>query len=295
VHLLLHRPFGGAAYHAGSTPMRSLDVQLSPEWEVFRAVVIDAAGRRAWSNPLVLRAHESQQGFLTSMRASWRTPYPACVKVAAGQWKSLDLSGVANRGLRGKDAWIGDGSELTHLRPGAHRIHGVPFRILDQSRNRGKAAIALKSRILAASGGKPLPREVRIPVKCCCRAVYLLHGAGYVVEHAAIAEYAFVYQDGTVETRPVLGFGRPVAGRAGQARQQKQSVVQDWYPAFMQFDNELAHKVIVAERSALQDYRVLYTMQWLNPHPGKALKEIRVRSAPGASAAFMVLAATMRV
>ncbi|MBI5726030.1 MAG: CehA/McbA family metallohydrolase [Planctomycetes bacterium] len=295
VYLILHKPFGGSAHHARGGPIRSLDVQLSPDWQVFRAVVIDSAGRRAWTNPLIFSGKGSLGEFLAGMKASWRTPYRVCASVPARQWEMLDMAPLANRPLHGKDAWIGDGSQLTQIGPGVRRIHGVPFRILDQRRNNGRAAIAVRSRILRTSGGKPLPGSVRIPVNRLCRGIYILHGAGYVAQPGKIAEYAFVYADRSVATKAVWAYGRPGASRREEIKARKNSVVQDWWPAYPQFDNENARRVIVADRKRPLDYRVLYTMQWLNPHPDKVLKEIRMRSVPAASSALLLLAATARI
>jgi len=295
VYLILHQPFGGAAYHGRKGLIRSLDVPLPADWQVFRAVVVDSLGRRAWTNPLVCNTKETLRQFLLSMDASRREPYRGCDNVPVRQWDMLDLGAVANRPLHGKDAWIGDGSELTQIRPGQQRIHGVPFGILDQKRNNGKAALALWSPRLRLSNGKPLPRVVRIPVRRQCREIYFLHGAGFVAEHKKIAEYVFVYDDGTVEVKAIRGYGMPPTGRSAQAKVRKDSSVQDWWPHnHPQFDNECARKVMVADRKRPLDYRVLYTLQWRNPHPAKLLKEIRVQSVPDTSAVLLLLAVTVR-
>jgi hypothetical protein len=298
VYFVVHQPFGGAAYRADGKPIREVEMGLPPDWTCFRAVVVDAAGRRAWTNPVFFgdaQCAEVRRKFLASMEASWKTPYRSAARASARDWQPLDLGSHVNRPLVGKDAWIADGFELNHLPAGAHTIQGVPFRIVDPAAAGGNAAIVLKSLKMQVSGGKPVPEAVTLPVNRTCRAVYFLHGAGFVSDHEKVAAYEFVYADGTVAAADVLALGAPVNNRRTMAQRERRSAIQDWWPTHPQFAGVHARKVLVAPRDNPALHRVLYTLEWINPHPQTILKEIRLRSVPTSSPVVLVLAVTVRV
>ena len=231
--------------------------------------------------------------FLVSMAANWTRSYRAAAKVPASAWTMLALKPFANRALVGRDAWICSGHQLKQLGAGVHRIHGVPFRVIEQERNAGRVAIMLKPPMMPVNGGRPAPDSVAIPVNRACRAVYVLHGAGFAAKREKAAEYRFVYEDGAVATREIWTLGSFVKDRRKMAKLRQTSAIQDWWPTAVHFENAHARRVIVAQRGHAPEHRVLYTLEWLNPHPKKRLTEIQLQSMPGVSAVLLVVSITV--
>ncbi len=279
-----------------------------------RAEAIGPSGGRACTNPFglkrggavvarpaaaVLRAkwetvrRQMLEQWRASQLANWRRPYPLAEGIAAGDWRIVDLSAQVNRALTGPDAWIAKQHELTQLPPGLHRIHGVPFRVLHPSARAPHAVMALRSRSLPASGGRPLPEEVTVPVAGHVRALYVLHGAGFVSRHGKAGEYGFVYEDGTRAGMDIVGLGKPP--EAGRARRSliRSAGIQDWWPDCVQFENAVARQVPVGAGDRLGDERYLYSLELKNPHPGKRVKAIYFRSCPERDATLLILSATV--
>lgn len=285
--------------HGGCNDMRRLSRQFPQGWKMLRAVVVDAEGRRAWTNPIVLdgkRMELMRQAFVARIRDNWNEPYRSLPKTGAAlAWRMLDLRPAANRALYGQDGGIGPGLSLHQMAAGTHRIHGVPFEVLDQNRCAGFSAVALKSEKLRQSAGKPLPESITVRVGEKCRAAYFLHGAGFIGEHEAVAEYVFVYEDGTSCAHQVIALGTPIEDRRKMAGRVKVSAVQDWWPAIQQFENEHARNVIVASKNDPEDHRFIYCLECLNPRPQKVLREIVLRSLPGVASSVVILAVTLRL
>jgi hypothetical protein len=60
-----------------------------------------------------------------------------------------------------------------------------------------------------------------------------------------------------------------------------------------QFDNENARNVmIVNPQDPLKTVRYVYTLQWVNPHPTKVIKELRLTSNPNEETSLMVFGIT---
>ena len=112
-------------------------------------------------------------------------PFALAATAPAGAWEPVNLAAVANRPLRGDDAFIG--MPLIQVRPGPMTAAGVPFQILDGEDNNDMGCVALRSARIYATRGKPLPSAVEVPVSGTARAVYFLHGAGWVTTHNAFA------------------------------------------------------------------------------------------------------------
>lgn len=297
VYVIAHNAGLGAAYHAGRKPLRAFSLWVPPEWTCFRVVVVDAAGRRAWTNPFVLGEADRElvrRRFEVEQQRNWQEAYPAVARSGTAAWQPLDLTPVFNRPLCGRNAWIGMGMQLDQLPGGLHTIHGVPFRTAAPLPPDVNAAVAMRSERLRDAAGRPLPRCVRIAVHRTCRAVYFLHGAGFVSEHAPLAAYRFVYADGSERRVVVWGLGKDTGDGRRRATRERRAGVQDWWPTYRQFENQQARKVIVAKAGEPTDCRYLYTLEWRNPQPGKVLREIRLEAGPKCSAALLVLAITLQ-
>ncbi len=200
----------------------------------------------------------------------------------------LDLRPLANRAVTRNNSWLGH-LPLLHLPTGRLPIHGVPFEIIDERANQGHAALVLRSQRQLAHSAHPLPYNAVIPVGRQVRAVYFLHGCGYVGEPSPFAWYDFVLEDGRPISVPLVarGLGRP---RPKGARPN----IQDWWNGFPQFESEgVKSYVVTANGDPFEYERYLYTMEWENPRPQIPLREIRISTNPTQSTTLGVLAITL--
>jgi hypothetical protein len=230
---------------------------------------------------------------LSEVRENWRTPYPLAGQVR--KWTQLDLSSQANHAMdEAKNAWMGAGG-LGFPAVGQVGVHGVPFRIIRRSDNKGKDIVALASTRLDKLVGQPLPAEVTVPVGTTARAIYFLHGAVHAMGGEA-AQYHIIYEDGGEELVSLVSLGFVNRLDAAQlAGRQAQANIQDW-SAPLQLEKDDARKVMLTSRDDPMDdaaVHYLYTLQWLNPHPGKAIREVGMRTDPTREVCVMVLAITV--
>ncbi len=221
-------------------------------------------------------------------------PHTRAKAINAEQWQPLDLSGVANRGLRsGESPWLGD--PLLFLDPGRHEFHGVPFEVLDDAANGNRGVVALRSlKIITGADGEELPETVRVPVNERVEAVYILHGAGWISRFEEIAVYRFVYEDGSVEEMPVVPLGEPYLPGDKEQRLAVANI-QDWWSGFPHFDAPGVRQLPVVDWDNPNAYtRYLYSVEWVNPHPDKKLARIELASAqPNVDESLFVLGITV--
>ncbi|HAU37939.1 MAG TPA: hypothetical protein DCX07_09520, partial [Phycisphaerales bacterium] len=232
---------------------------------------------------------------LHESKTNWETPYALAKGHPDSGWHVLDLAAAANRGVsaKGQFSWIGV-MPLEHFEAGEKRIHGVPFRILDEDMNNGAAAIALRSAKLDKQrDGTPYPDMVEIGLRKKAKAIYVLHASAYADTHEKIGRYEFVYKDGTTAGVDVVPFGKASIHLDVNNTLARESNIQDWYPSNPQFENENAKKVIVLDpKNPLKHVRYLYTLQWVNPHPDKEIAVIRLMSEPDKHVMLLVLGVT---
>jgi parallel beta-helix repeat protein len=231
-------------------------------------------------------------------KRTWLNAYPLAREAAPGDWNVLDLASVANRPIVGEDAWIG--IPLEHVEAGRIMIHGVPFEVIDGALNGDMVGVGLRCERFTATRGKPLPREVEVLLGSRAKAVYFLHACGWAPKHEKVAGYEFVYADGTRRVVDIIPYGKadlsavPGTAQAGADRAGRlvaESTIQDWWPDFPQFDNENARRALVSDETG-EYRRFLYTLQWVNPEPEKAVERIRLASEPGKEAFVLVLGIT---
>ena len=223
---------------------------------------------------------------------NWSDAYAATEGTKEDEWRMLDLAEVANRPLRGEGGgWIG--IPLDHFDPGEKRIHGVPFRVIDESGNDGAAAVALRSSKFAESGGKPYLAEVVIHLGARVKAIYVLHGCAWARTRTRCARYEFAYEDGTSTGVDIVPYGAPGEAPMPAHLRARSPNIQDWWPTFQQFEDADARKVIIADPEDPLGYqRYLYSLQWTNPHPEKVLDSIVLKSEPQKPTTVLVLAVT---
>jgi hypothetical protein len=231
---------------------------------------------------------------LEDVQKNWTTPYPLAAQAQTQQWVEVDLRSSANRPLVGQDGWIGE-HPLENLTSGEKKIHSVPFRIIDADGNNGFAAIALRSVKVYQTRGQAVPTEVVIPVGKKAAALYFLHGCAYG-SHKKACEYQMVYEDGSKETIEILPLGAGSEHADVLKQLQQDSNIQDWWPTMPQFDNENARNVVIVNpQDPLKTVRYIYTLQWVNPHPTKTIKELRLISNPKEETSLMVFGITVLV
>jgi len=223
----------------------------------------------------VTPAEYRKKMFEIDITKNWQTPYPYLEKLKEKKFEIVNLQGYMNRPLKGEDAFIGAGS--MGILPGRHEIHGVPFEIADQNRNNGSSCIILKSEKF-----KDYPAKIEIPLDMKAKAVYFLHGCGWIPSIGKTGEYRFIYSDETENKVDIIA-DDPIP------QLDTKSNICDWWPAYQQIEKENAKKVIVVGEEGT---RYLYTLQWLNPEPEKKIKKIILESNLSTTGTMGILAVT---
>lgn len=207
---------------------------------------------------------------------------------AASEFTQLDMSGVANRSLTRQNGWLGQ-FPLLHFPSGRQTVHGVPFEVLNEKANDGKSALVLRSQRLSSQvAGTPV--QMSIPVGARVRAVYFLHGCGFVGTPAPFAWYDFVMKGRRTVSLPLVARG------LGQVDEKGGPVpnIQDWWNDFPQIEGPGVLPMVVTEDGDPFLYeRYLYTLEWQAPEAGVFLEEIRISSNPAQPTTLGVLAVTL--
>jgi DNA-binding LacI/PurR family transcriptional regulator len=237
-------------------------------------------------------SHSSQRLELARPHPSetWGNVYPFLKKGGSDHWLQLDLSRLANHSMTRQHGWMGE-DPLEHFPPGLRSIHGVPFQVLDEKRNSGRAVISFRSPHSHSAGQKRLPITVRIKVSSPVKALYFLHGCGYA-RPVPFAEYIMHFSNG--------GASRVVLLPIGKARQAAfdrpdglQPNLQDWWAGREQENFPHAHYVTVFDPTDLAAYeRTLYSLEWINPRPQDEVSSIEICVDPIAGPTLAVIAIT---
>ena len=246
---------------------------------------------------------------------SWSKRYAYLKKNRTYTWRQLDLSKLANHSMTRKHGWLG-GGPLLHFSPGLRSIHGVPFQVIEENRNSGRAVVTFRSPHTHSSEGNELPVRVELPVGGHVKALYFLHGCGWALP-VAFAEYivhfasrktgeslpagaashpvssspVFLLNSGKVARIPLIPIGPP-SQRAFQRLKLKPNL-QDWWPAREQCDFPHAKYVTIFNPADPQEYeRYLYTLEWINPRPKDEISHVEVRVDPKAGPTLALIAVT---
>jgi AraC-like DNA-binding protein len=201
----------------------------------------------------------------------------------ARPWRQLDLAHALNtRFAEGSRPWFGQ--PLHHARAGLKRIHGVPFAV-------AKGCALLRSaRLPADADGRPLPESLALATPKHVVRAYFLHACGWGSRSGAFAAYRWLWADGGVTKIPLhtLGIAHPEEPEGREAN------IQDWYFAYDHVTRPQARPYDLKPRSdptATSQY--LYTLEWINPEPARALAALEVVSLPGCDATLALLAVTV--
>ncbi|HEY8966402.1 MAG TPA: substrate-binding domain-containing protein [Candidatus Methylacidiphilales bacterium] len=222
-------------------------------------------------------------------------PYPLAAKVAASRFVPLDLASHANRPLHFRRGWLGD-LPLRHLDPGTRLIHGVPFRILGGPRRTDCGAVVFHSAINSKGSARRLPVRLSLPVSGKAAAVYFLHGCGYARFLHPFATYSFFSGKKKVAAVPLVPLGPlPASAKADEAALRRANL-QDWWPDLPQMDFPTARRVPLLQGEPGDDARrhvYLYTLEWVNPSPAKAIDRIEIEVDPAQSTTLGLLAVSL--
>lgn len=246
---------------------------------------------------------------------SWNKTYAYLKKTRTHTWRQIDLSEIVNHSMNRKHGWLGSGP-LLHFSPGLRSIHGVPFQVIEENRNDGRAVVTFKSPHTHSSEGNELPVRMELPVGGHVKALYFLHGCGWALP-VAFAEYIVHFTSNkTGESLPLGADSHPIScspasllnsekmvriplipiGPPIQKAHQRLKLkpnLQDWWPAREQCDFPHAKYVTIFNPADPQEYkRYLYTLEWINPRPKDEISHIEVRVDPKAGPTLALIAVT---
>lgn len=225
-----------------------------------------------------------------NLKESWNKIYPP-IKESGNYWKQLDLSKLANHSITRKFGWLGI-DPLRHFSSGLQSIHGVPFEVIDQTSNQGQAVITFRSPHSHSASGEKLPITAKIPIRKRVKALYFLHGCGWVKFQEPFAEYQIHFTHGESLNIPLIPAGEPRKSAQKHATQ-FQPNIQDWWPNREAEHYPHAHYATVFNPADPQEYeRTLYTLEWINPRPDEEISSIEVRVDPKAGPALALIAIT---
>ncbi|MBC8039817.1 MAG: substrate-binding domain-containing protein [Opitutaceae bacterium] len=224
-----------------------------------------------------------------------RKPFPRGLG-SLEDYVALDLAPYANRKCSHEHSWLGH-QPLLNLPSGQTWFHGVPFELLNEAQNQGRAAIVLKSQHAHSSAGLSLPIEVTLPVGRQVSAIYLLHGAGWTYRHQAFGEYVFNYSDGTDERVGAIPFAEEPDTHRNTSQWRDEAVIHDWHPNRGRFESETVMPCVITEQGdPLRYERYLYAWQWTNPRPTREVRSLTLRMfEPLGRATLGLLAVTLQV
>lgn len=179
-------------------------------------------------------------------------------RAAEGHFQTLDLKPIVNMDWRdevggdGKGGWTDQGdNDLRQIVVGRHEWLGIPFELIDPSRNGGKAVLTLGSKKFLAG---PLSATARFGGTA--RSLYFLQAAAW--SGGQMATFVVRYQDGTAVEIPI---------------RDKEEIMNWWYPT-----HGPKYRAAVHVPNAQTDDVGLVAFGWENPQPEKGIREIEFKS-----------------
>ena len=221
---------------------------------------------------------------------SWQKTYPFCRKRSSNNWYQIDLTHLANHSMTKEHGWLGK-DPLLHFRAGQRPVHGIPFQVIDERRNEGRAVVTFRSPRTHTAGQKQLSIKVDIPVNRCVKALYFLHGCGWA-RSGLFAEYIMHFKNGKTSAVPLVSLG-PSSQSSRKQRGRLKPNIQDWWPLSNPQDFPHAmHAVVFNPADPMEYERYLYTLEWINPRPREEVSFIEIRVDPTAGPALVLIAVT---
>ena len=221
---------------------------------------------------------------------SWRKTYPSLKKSDIHNWHQFDLSKLANHSMTRENGWLG-AEPLLYLSPGLRSIHGVPFQVIDESRNGNRTVVTFRSPHTHSARGKELPTRLELPVGMRVKALYFLHGCGWA-KPVSFAEYRIRFRNGKASAIPLVSIG-PAHQLARKELGRLKPNLQDWWPLSKPLDFPHAmHATVFNPADPMEYERYLYTLEWINPRPGEEVSHVEVRVDPEAGPVLALIAVT---
>ena len=225
-----------------------------------------------------------------SSQGTWQNIYPFLEGNNSDHWRQLDLSKLANHSMTRQHGWLGS-EPLEHFPPGLRSIHGVPFQVLDENGNDGKAVITFRSPHSHSANREKLPIEAKVKINSCVKALYFLHGCGFA-KPVPFATYSMHFKSGKSDSLRLIPLGASLRLAAEQLKGMEPNI-QDWWPTFDQMNFPHAHHALVCHPADPKQYeRSLYSLEWINPLPQDEIEFIQVQVDPEAGPALALIAIT---
>jgi DNA-binding LacI/PurR family transcriptional regulator len=233
---------------------------------------------RVWSR--------SEQERRRQVEALVEKAHPLATQASGRDFVPLDLRPLTNRSLNRQNGWLGQ-FPLLHLPVGKKVIHGVPFDLIDERGNAGRAAIVLKG----MRTGRAEPAQmvsVAIPVGARVRALYFLQGCGFVGTPGRIAVCTFKLRGAKPATLALVARGLGAVPKSvGRPN------LQDWWSDFPQIEGPGVLPMVVTENGDPHSYeRYLYSLEWRAPRGGAFVESVRIEAVEAQPAVLGLLALT---
>ena len=221
--------------------------------------------------------------------ASWQNAYPFLKKNSSDNWLQLDLSKLANHSITRQHGWLG-AEPLEHFPPGLRFIHGVPFHVLNEDNNDGRAVVTFRSPHSHSASKKLLPTRIEVKLNSRVKALYFLHGCGYA-KPIRFADYIMHDKTGGLSRVPLIPLGPARRMALDQLGDMKPNLQDWWRHPYEHVDFPHAHHVTVFDPADPKAYqRSLYSLEWINPQPQNEIRSIEVRVDATAGPALALIA-----
>ena len=225
---------------------------------------------------------------------TWRKTYVFLEKQNnkdENQWHSLDLTHLANHSMTRERGWLG-ADPLLHFSPGLRSVHEIPFEVIDGKKNSGQSVVTFKSPHTHSNKGTPLPSNVKLKLHKTVKALYFLHACGWVKWQEPFAEYIVHFKNGRTSKNPLIPVGSSRHPSHKQSTRLKPNI-QDWWRSEEAQDFPHAMYAMVYNPAVPLEYeRLLYTLEWINPHPKEEISFIEIEVDPNAGPTLALIAVT---
>lgn len=173
-------------------------------------------------------------------------------------FQTLDLKPIVNMDWRdevwgdGKGGWTDQGdNDLRQITVGRRELLGIPFELIDPSKNGSKAVLTLRSKKFPAG-----PPAATANFGGKARSLYFLHAAAWSSGH--MANYLIHYGDGATAEIPI---------------RDREEIMNWWYPT-----HGAKYRAAIHVPNAQTDDVGLVLFGWDNPHPDKVIRSIEFKS-----------------
>jgi len=185
------------------------------------------------------------------------------------EFSPVDLCDFVNAGLTG-ESFVNEVEDLAHLPTGTHEFGGVPFTVIDPSANSAGAVLVLENPWLRVrtrpEAAGPIPVGRKADSLCFLHATDRDDDCTFGKWNSVVLEYVMTYEDGTEEVFPVV-YGYHLR-EWNSYHGYKKSVVNHIHGGRQAWRG----------RSSLGNDATLFLTEWVNPHPGKVVQSLSVRT-----------------